>query len=376
MEYFCSECFIDSNIIEFIEKYGEKITVANYICKCGAEEPLYKIEEDSIKDFIESTIIKLYHLDELAYYIANKQAEKEDDFIRTYAPLYSLEEICEKLFDEDTNTLLEIINEPLDYAEIADGRDESKFNDKNTTHWLSNCYDDNYDFYSLSKWEEFCENVKHKARYFDHKDFSVSNTLNEFREFFQELEHFKNYNIFRAREIKNLAKKIEIESNPACELGKSPIKFAQNNRFSPVGISYGYFALEKETAIKEIRANDRNKIAIGKFKINKKLKLLNLCQSNMNSKINIFHKDFNISMLCQKKFILEFLEDISKPIEEKDKLLDYVPTQIMAEYIWHLGYDGFLYDSSQNSNGTNLLIFGNNYKYLNYEIKFMEKNNV
>ena len=78
----------------------------------------------------------------------------------------------------------------------------------------------------------------------------------------------------------------------------------------------------------------------------------------------------------KKKFILEFLEDISKPIEEKDKLLDYVPTQIMAEYIWHLGYDGFLYDSSQNSNGTNLLIFGNNYKYLNYEIKFMEKNNV
>lgn len=40
----------------------------------------------------------------------------------------------------------------------------------------------------------------------------------------------------------------------------------------------------------------------------------------------------------------------------------------MAEYIWHLGYDGFLYDSSQNSNGVNLLIFGNSYKYLDYEI--------
>lgn len=369
MEYFCSECFNDSNIIAYIEECGEKIIDENYICKCGAEEPLYKIEEDSIKDFIESTIIKLYHLDELAYYIANEQAEKEDDFIRTYAPLYSLEEICEKLFDEDTNTLLEIIKESLHYSEIANGVDKSIFNNKDTKHWLNNCYDDNYDFYSLSKWEEFCENVKHKARYFDHKDFSVSNTLNEFREFFQELEHFKNYNIFRAREIKNLAKKIEIESTPACELGKSPIKFAQNNRFSPVGISYGYFALEKETAIKEIRANDKNEIAIGKFKIDKKLKLLNLCQSNMNTKINIFHKNFDISIFCQKKFILEFLEDISKPIDEKDKLLDYVPTQIMAEYIWHLGYDGFLYDSSQNSNGVNLLIFGNSYKYLDYEIR-------
>ncbi|MCG3654033.1 RES domain-containing protein [Aliarcobacter butzleri] len=368
MEYFCSECFSDSNIIKHIEEYGEKIPEENYICKCGAEEPLYKIEKNSIKDFIESVIIKLYHLDKLAYSIAKNLAKKEDDFITTYVPLYSLEEICEELFDEDTNTLLEIINEPLYYSEIANGEEESIFNDKDTKHWLSNCYDDHYDLYSLSKWKEFCENVKHKARYFDHKDFSVSNTLNEFREFFQKLEHFKDYDIFRAREIKNLAKKIDIESNPACKLGKSPIKSAQNNRFSPVGISYGYFALEKETAIKEIRANDKNEIAIGKFRIDKKLKLLNLCQSNMNTKINIFHEKFDISMLCQKEFILEFLEDISKPIKEEDKLLDYVPTQIMAEYIWHLGYDGFLYDSSQNLYGTNLLIFENNYKYFDYEI--------
>ncbi|RXK12184.1 hypothetical protein CP965_10420 [Halarcobacter mediterraneus] len=368
MEYFCSECFNDSNIIAYIKEYGEKIIEENYICRCGADEPLYKIEKDSIKDFIESTISKLYHLDEFAYHIANREAEKENDFIRNYAPLYSLEEICGELFDEDTNTLLEIIKKSLHYSEVANGENEFIFNNKDTEHWLSNCYDDNYNFYSLSKWEKFCENVKHKARYFDHKDFSVSNTLNEFKEFFQKLKCFKDYDIFRARKIKNLAKKIEIENNPACELGKSPIKFAQNNRFSPIGISYGYFALEKETAIKEIRTNDKNEIAIGKFKIDKNLKLLNLCKSNMGSKINIFHESFDISMHCQKKFVLEFLEDISKPIDKKDKLLDYVPTQIMAEYIWHLGYDGFLYDSSQNSDGTNLLIFENNYKYLDYEI--------
>jgi hypothetical protein len=38
----------------------------------------------------------------------------------------------------------------------------------------------------------------------------------------------------------------------------------------------------------------------------------------------------------------------------------------MAEYIWSLGYDGFMFDSSQNKGGENLVLFGDNPKYLDH----------
>jgi hypothetical protein len=41
----------------------------------------------------------------------------------------------------------------------------------------------------------------------------------------------------------------------------------------------------------------------------------------------------------------------------------------MAEYIWHLEIDGFLFDSSQNKNGVNLVVFEAKYDFEDYEIK-------
>jgi len=47
----------------------------------------------------------------------------------------------------------------------------------------------------------------------------------------------------------------------------------------------------------------------------------------------------------------------------------------MAEYIWSLGYDGFIFDSSQNNDGENLVLFGDNPKYIEHMfIKIKEKN--
>jgi len=177
----------------------------------------------------------------------------------------------------------------------------------------------------------------------------------------------ENMKIYRARKINSLEEEVRIKSNPSCELGKVPIKFAQNNRFSPVGISYGYFALDETTAIKEIRAKSGDKIAIEKFEITNKLKLIDFRLQSMKKKVNIFNDDLDISLYCQQQFIQEFLQDISKPIEDADQQLEYIPTQIMAEYIWHLDIDGFLFDSSQNDNGVNLVIFENEYKYIKFK---------
>ncbi|MCV6607455.1 MAG: RES family NAD+ phosphorylase [Campylobacterales bacterium] len=362
--YYCSECFSDPNISRFIEKNGEK-NQEYYICECGAESPLYKIDQAELRSFFQSIVKNIYEYDQTAFDLAYSIAKEEGDPISLYAPLYSLEDICSNLFN-NSEKVLDILNEPLHYSALADGEDESIYNDRYTQHWMSKCFDSS-NFYELSEWEKFCENVKHKARYFNHKDFSVTKTLDTFKSFFKALEYSKQHTIYRAREVKKLKTKLLIKDNPSCELGKVPITLAKNNRFSPIGISYGYFALDKNTAIKEIRAEKTSLIAIGVFSVSNNIKLLDFRKSSMDKKINIFDENFELSMFCQRKFILEFLQDISKPIEDDKQLLEYVPTQVMAEYIWHLNYDGFLFESSQNKNGINLVIFKNIYNFVSHE---------
>jgi hypothetical protein len=96
----------------------------------------------------------------------------------------------------------------------------------------------------------------------------------------------------------------------------------------------------------------------------------------MNEKfLNYFDDNFNEKFYCISHFIHEFIRDISKPVSDDKQLLDYIPTQIMSEYIWSKGYDGFLFDSSVNSGGTNLVLFEKKYnfnKYTRYIVKSID----
>ncbi len=57
------------------------------------------------------------------------------------------------------------------------------------------------------------------------------------------------------------------------------------------------------------------------------------------------------------------------------RLLEYIPTQIMSAYVWSKGYDGFLFDSSVNVGGTNLVLFKKSYnfnKHTRYIVKSID----
>ena len=180
------------------------------------------------------------------------------------------------------------------------------------------------DEYSLSKWQKFCENVKHKARYFDHEDFSVSETLEDFNDFFEQIVFYSSDKvIYRARKIDKDKDREDIEADPDKELGSVPIEYAKNNRFSPIGISYGYFAFEVDTVLKEIRATISDEVAIGVFNLNNGLRIIDFRSVTMNEKfLNYFDDNFNEKFYCISHFIHEFITDISKPVSDDKQLLD------------------------------------------------------
>lgn len=367
----CNYCFSNEHIRQYIDYNGEEAT-QNYQCSnCqkinNNDDSMYVLAKSELSEKLQQVIENLYKHETVhgLYGSATMFAREEGDEPNDFAGCLNLEEVCWEIFD-DGDKLAHIISSNVNIRDIQQGGDDY-FSDIYSQVWKDKCWFDNEHFH-LSQWQTFCENVKHKARYFSHPSFNTTEALQNFSQLFEKLEHYESLEIYRARKINSLHEKITIKSNPSCELGKVPIQYAKNNRFSPVGISYGYFALDETTALKETRITNEH-VAVGRFSIDNNLKLIDFRQSTMKAKVDIFNEELDSSLYCQQQFILEFLKDVSKPITDDDQLLEYVPTQIMAEYIWHLEYDGFLFDSSQNENGVNLVVFEANYSYISFEIK-------
>jgi len=422
-KYFCINCFEDKRIKEYIKKDGELIENKVFKCELCEFETCNEDEiQDCIQNHVDDCIEKMekevsneeYENNEIIY---GKKCRKEcqekyrqscineianKTYIIEYDKLIGkIKKVVENIYEHDnehefygsasSQYWTDGIDSPCSIAGLKStdeictdifGEDGEKIlNDIYGFHecpWLCRCFDNNEEA-RFGKWSSFCENVKHRTRYFDHKDFKVKEYLDKFIDFFKTIE-IKNYEIeiFRARVIDSTKTKQDIIKDPEKELGKVPLnklKYAKNNRFSPIGISYGYYSFDKHTILFEARVDIDNEVAIGEFELSQNLKILDFRNNNLAKYKNPYNDEFNEDVYCGEEFILYFLFDISKPIRENDSLLEYVPTQILSEYICSLGYDGFIFDSSQNKGGENLVLFGDNPSYKSHNfLKIKEKN--
>ena len=366
----CNYCFENEKIQDLIVSLNVPAS-DSYICTCGMQNDdieeikLYLMDNEELAKFLINIINELYiHEDTHGMGMSARSYVEDGEDPFEFAGLSDLYDVCYDLFED--NLLADFIIDNKPYVDIQNG-EEDLFESAYFKVWQHRCFfeRDDEDEFGLSNWEIFCKNVKHKARYFEHEQFSVTKILENFNEFFEQIViDDLEKDIFRARKIFSSQDKTNINTNPSKELGKVPVEYAKNNRFSPVGISYGYFSFDNQTVIKETRCNLNDEVAIGKFKLNDDLKIIDFRQETMTKKfLNYFSGRFNRKFYCINHFIREFLADISRPIDEDSQVLEYIPTQIMSEYIWSKGYDGFLFDSSVNTNGTNIVLFEEKYQY-------------
>lgn len=118
---------------------------------------------------------------------------------------------------------------------------------------------------------------------------------------------------------------------------------ASEGRANPKGIPYLYVATDKETAMSEVRPSLGAILSVGRFEPTRELKII----------------DFSVHQ-GKMKFFLQEPDDIKRteavwtdmdnafsiPTSNTNFNSDYVPTQIIAELIKSLGYDGIAYKSS------------------------------
>ena len=111
-------------------------------------------------------------------------------------------------------------------------------------------------------------------------------------------------------------------------------------------VKYLYVAESPTTAIFEVRPFIYDAINIAQIRVNEPIKIANIAVELDYSNNENATMESHVMGTIQGAF--------SKPTNNPD---DYIPTQIIAEYIRSLGYEGIRFNSSLHDGGVNLTIF-------------------
>ncbi|MGE5542569.1 MAG: RES family NAD+ phosphorylase, partial [Bacillota bacterium] len=131
-------------------------------------------------------------------------------------------------------------------------------------------------------------------------------------------------------------------------MGPAPVQKASHSRMSPQGISYMYLSDGPETCIAEIRPAAGEIVCLGRFRVIRDLRVVDLSGVNPRKRGDEARA---------ARFLASFAREISRPLTPQDALLDYIPTQVLSEFIRSRGYDGIKYRSSQFESGFNYTLF-------------------
>lgn len=264
----------------------------------------------------------------------------------------------EEMFEERLN--LEITDENLH-------NDIYEHLDNDSLYYWKDEYGSHTEYLS-DLWKIFKETVKHKARYVFYyeetfRDIRLGDPINILHDVQKAVQDFSLFRkiipsdkLYRCRqhtepdEVKE-AKDISSPPDWCCKT---------NNRMSAIGISMFYGSLNEQVCIDEVvNTSDATKpyYSTGYFKSNKELKLVDLTKLPTVPSIYDEKKNHYIDTIF---FLKEFIEDLSKPVTASDSATEYVPTQVVTEYIKFnpsLKADGIIYPSSKGKSLENIVLF-------------------
>lgn len=222
-------------------------------------------------------------------------------------------------------------------------------------------------------WERFKFSVSHRQRFFN------SDALKMLREIFDDVPSLKNRDggwvvyelsgtdqIYRARRGPTFDKASRIRGAAEKELNAPPRRDRSSGRMNPSGIPVFYGALDPLTALSELRPQVGDYVTVGKFEPGRKLNVIDLTRFQRPLlAMSKFDKRY-VRQSQIWKFMQTLMRDIARPVSVHDEHLDYVPTQIVAEFLFehflltgrfeNQKIDGILFASPQTGSGKNIAI--------------------
>jgi len=266
-----------------------------------------------------------------------------------------------------------VANDVQAYLSFYSGGDPKDFEEN--PYGKEACYEerppDTYGF--EESWDFFRQEITFRARFFSQFAEQILDEL------FSNLDSLKTYDgksviriagpstenpfVFRARVSQTHNSLDQILKNPVKELSAPPPKFAKHGRMNASGISVFYGATHAETCIAEVRPPVGSHVVVGKFQILKNIRLLDL---NTLSEIYINGSYFDPEFKGRKghaAFFQHLVGELTKPVMPEEENFEYLPTQIVSEYLAEKvkpNLDGIIFDSSQAQNKEqNIILFHN-----------------
>lgn len=206
-------------------------------------------------------------------------------------------------------------------------------------------------------WHQFVETVSHERRFL----FGGVDSLAAVGEL------FSSHGLLGSLSPEDVLSRVRVHDardpiRSVADLGTPPSRAARANRMSAAGIPLFYAARDDDTAIAETVAPvdaAEQKIALGHFQLTAPLQVLDLTQ--LPSPPSLFdqarHEERGDLL-----FLHSFAREVSKPVRrDGSEHIDYVPTQILCEYIRHEfadgGVGGILFRSTMRPGGTVAALF-------------------
>ncbi|GAN69570.1 RES family NAD+ phosphorylase [Acetobacter orleanensis] len=221
------------------------------------------------------------------------------------------------------------------------------------------------------KWKEFELNLKEESRFFS--SFAAEYLADVFKEIGTMSDADENPLIvdagpgtkfpvfYRARAFQSdESLKIGLR-DPEKELGPPPARLSIAGRMNAQGISVFYGASEPRTAIAEVRPPVGSQVVVARFKIAVPLRLLNLAALGcIKEEGSVFDPEFG-NRLDHAMFLRSLKDHMTKPVMPSDQVLDYLPTQAIADFLANLKkpvIDGILFPSVQDAGDVqNVVLF-------------------
>lgn len=354
----CTECFENAEIRAYIEEVGE-VSTCDY-CK---SEGVFCASIYAVGDFIRDGVGRAYEP------VYDGTGSMYDPDLKSYTDEGEPIEVILKLD-------LSIFSQNLDYDQIdllcdkliSESGPSDREIQKGANNWLAEqnlvVKDALYGFEITPQhnyWESFKYTCKYFNRYFDlgGRKSSRARILSSLDDIFNHMkvELPSNTTLYRSRIYKLQEGKTLKDIDLLKEISPPPPNFARNSRMSPAGISYTYLASDIDTCLTEIRAQRDDKVLVGTFTTKRKLKILDLTMTSTYYDISCFSPEYEHSKNWLGDFIDHFKNEISAPISDDDKDIEYVATQLLAEYIRKKQFHGIKFRSSLHNVGYNYVLF-------------------
>ena len=223
----------------------------------------------------------------------------------------------------------------------------------------------------IDAWSTFESEIRTRARFFSSK---AETTLDDI---FGDLSSFQTRKrpivreagpksetnvLYRARSASSHADITRIVENPARELGAPPSRLTGSGRMNPRWVRMFYGAFDPDTCIAEIRPPVGSYAVVGKFTIVRKLRLLDLgvLRELFVKEASFFDPKFR-HLRDKARFLERLVTIMSRPVMPTDEDYEYLPTQVVAEYLsekMEPRIDGLIYPSSQRDGiSENVVLF-------------------